>query len=334
MSYLKDLFKPAQMILCPYCMAGIKFRKEFNKCPSCNRELPVRYRQDYNEAPPFFVQLVGWSRVGKTVYLQALTLMLMRMTLYWKNHFNFAPLTQETLEYVRNVHEFLNTGVMPPPTQLEIQQAYMMILKGMERWGGRTIVTRDVAGEYFNELEWPIQYTPYLMNVPVTLLMVSMQDIETQAAKTMDQLMMGFIQTLARNDRDYRKKNRKLVVILSKADLIYARLPQEIQNYLMNDPLAQTLSQEQVYGQSWDVASMESYMLEMKRVSGQLCDWISGYYAGRNLNNLAHDAQFQLEFTIVSSTGASVINDRLPVNMQPRRVLDPYFWALDFQSEP
>lgn len=73
---------------------------------------------------------IGWSAVGKTVYLQALTLMLMQMGKFWRDY-SYSPLTEQTLGYVQNVREFLSKGAMPPPTQLALQEAYIMLLLGM-----------------------------------------------------------------------------------------------------------------------------------------------------------------------------------------------------------
>lgn len=45
----------------------------------CGQRLPIQYVNNYDEQPPTFVQVLGWTGVGKTVFLQAMTLMLKRM---------------------------------------------------------------------------------------------------------------------------------------------------------------------------------------------------------------------------------------------------------------
>ena len=204
--------RPASMlgykqILCPNCLTEIRYRKEVSKCanPKCAKELPAQYIQNYERAAPFFVQLIGWSAVGKTVYLQALTLMLMQMGKIWRNY-SFSPLTEQTLGYVQGVREFLSKGTMPPPTQLALQEACIMLLLGMSRWDGRMLVSRDVAGEVFNKLQFPIEYTPYLLHVPTTFLMISLYDLEEFPEKSMDQLMTSFIETMGKYDPNFRKK--------------------------------------------------------------------------------------------------------------------------------
>jgi hypothetical protein len=57
--------------------------------------------------------------------------------------------------------------------------------------------------------------------------------------------------------------------------------------------------------------------------------------------NLAKSDNVRLEFTIISSTGENPESDDqmsstpavMRVALQPARVLDPFFWALDFQSQ-
>ena len=68
-------------IICPYCLTEIRGSKNVQTCPTCKTELPVQYVDDYDLHPPFFAQVFGWSRVGKTVFLSGLTLMLIVVTL-------------------------------------------------------------------------------------------------------------------------------------------------------------------------------------------------------------------------------------------------------------
>lgn len=325
-----------KQILCPYCLTEIRYRKEVIKCanPKCDSELPIQYIQNYERAAPFFVQLIGWSAVGKTVYLQALTLMLMQMGKFWRNY-SYSPLTEQTLGYVQGVREFLTKGTLPPLTQLTLQEAYIMLLLGMSRWGGRTLVSRDVAGEVFNKFQFPVEYTPYLLHVPTTFLMVSLYDLKEFPEKSMDQLMTSFIETMAKYDKGFRKEQRKLVVILSKADKIFDELPLSLQEYLQNDPLLIALNPRQPV-QPLTGSGMQRYMENLANVSREIQNWISDDAAGRNLIMQARNNNVHLEFTIVSSTGADVDpgSNKVDIKLQPTRVLDPYFWALDFQSEP
>jgi hypothetical protein len=260
--------------------------------------------------------------------------MLMQMGRFWRDY-SYSPLTEETLGYVQNVREFLAKGAMPKATQLALQEAYVMLLLGMSRWGGRTLVSRDVAGEVFNRFQFPVEYTPYLLHVPTTFLMVSLHDLKEFPEKSMDQLMTSFIETMAKYDKGFRKEQRKLVVVFSKADKIFDALPLALQEYLQTDPLLAALNPRQPV-QPLSGFGMQRYIENLANVSREIQDWIGSDAAGRNLIMQARNNNIHVEFTIVSSTGADVdtSSQTLGVALQPTRVLDPYFWALDFQSEP
>lgn len=327
------MFWRRKRILCPYCLTQIRYRNDIKTCVNseCEIELPPQYVQNYDRASPIFMQMIGWSSVGKTTYLQSLTLMLMQMGKFWRQKYANASLTDPTLGYVRNVRQFLQDGQMPRPTQLDLQEAYIMLLLGMERWGGRTLVTRDVAGEHFNNLQFPVEYVPYLLHVPTTLLMISPDDLK-KSNMAMDDLMSSYIETMARHDANFRKVRRNVVIVLSKADLIFNELPPHLQEYLQSDPMLMALNAYQDV-ESLGAAQMQDYMNKLARVSIAIKDWIGQDPAGQNLIMLAKSNNIRLEFTIVSSTGAEVGDDQeMAVDLQPTRVLDPFFWALEFQS--
>jgi hypothetical protein len=80
--------------------------------------------------------------------------------------------------------------------------------------------------------------------------------------------------------------------------------------------------------------AMAHYLESMGRVSDAICEWIQRHDPhGRVFVRLAQSENIELRFSLISSTGAEVGADgKLPVAMEPRRVLDPYFWALELQS--
>jgi hypothetical protein len=82
------VFGTQYQIICPYCLAEIRSRKPPQRCPrpDCGQDFPRRYVEGYERHMPFFVQVFGWSQVGKTVYLAALTLMLRRMANVWQHY--------------------------------------------------------------------------------------------------------------------------------------------------------------------------------------------------------------------------------------------------------
>lgn len=101
----------------------------------------------------------------------------------------------------------------------------------------------------------------------------------------------------------------------------------------MSDPICSTLDDPQ-QAVRLDDAAMEDYLATMGEVSDQIQAWLyakSEY--GKHFIRTAEQRKISLRFTVISSTGAPVPVDRpMTERLAPRRVLDPYFWALEFQS--
>ena len=315
--------------ICPYCLTSIRSWKAPMSCPDCGKSLPVQYIDEFENHPPFFTQVFGWTRVGKTVFLSALTLMLVKMTKIWRRY-NFAAATDISQRKVQEINEFIAKGSMPQPTQPGPQDVYIMILEGMERWGSRALVTRDCAGEVFDNLEVPVEQAPYLLNAPTTFMLISLPDLPS-GGRSMDMLMNNYINTLMKHKVNFNKEPRKLVVVLTKADII-KNLPANLRNYLLSDPLWAAINSPSEAKQL-DTIAMQEYIEVMGRVSAAIKDWIQRDASGKNFVRLAEKKNIDMRFSLISSTGAPVEGgDSMPVALSPRRVLDPYFWALELQS--
>jgi hypothetical protein len=309
------------------------FHKDVIMCPNCKTNLPIEYVRRSDQITPCFVQMVGWSSHGKSVYLQTLTSMIMRLSVFWRNTYIYSPQTNPTLTYTRQVKEYLRTGVMPDATHMDIQEAYIMQLLGMERWGNRTIVVRDVAGESFNNLEYSVKYTPYLIHVPTVIMFFSPFDLK-ESNFSVDELMNGYIQTFFTNDNSIQKKKRTAIITISKADLLLNELPSSISDYLISDPFSGVIQPGDVNENPAHV-DINQYMQRMYQISEEIKNWIDQTTSGHNLLMLAYENNIQLKFSIVSSTGSPVPDDRkLKIGIRPLRVLDPLFWTLDLQSTP
>jgi len=330
MSFFSSFFN-GKSILCPFCLTENRYAKEIDHCLKCKEELPAQYVSNYEQAPPFFVQLIGWSGVGKTVYLQTLTLMLKKMERFWKNRYVCSPLTEITREFMKDVRVYEATGTMPASNQEILHDAYTMLLLGMERWGGRTLVTRDVAGEDFVNLQFPLEHMPYLMHVPVTLMMISLSDLKKDNRLSVDELMNSYVDTLVRNKKNYKTSNLKVIIVLSKADKIKDELPTSLRNYLESDPF--DIRKQENNFKDWDF--MNEYMNNLYKMSKNTRNWFTKTQpGGRMLLSKASRAGLSLEFTLISSTGSDPGQDaKMLVNLNPMRVLDPYFLALDFYSK-
>ena len=147
----------------------------------------------------------------------------------------------------------------------------------------------------------------------------------------MDILLSNYIHTLLVNKINLSNPRRNIVVILSKADLI-PQLPNDLRLYLVNDPLRAALSSEGKL-EPLDSNKMSHYMKELANISNIIADWLlsrdagaSGFIAMAKANNI------HVRFSIISSLGGVDITTGLADDIFPLRVLDPFFWAMDFEK--
>ena len=315
---------------CPYCLTDVAFYQ--SACSKCGVGIYPLYADRYSSHPPFFVQVFGWPRVGKTVFLSALTLVLRKMGKVWPDY-SLLPATDAAQTKIVEINRYLAKGVMPEATQRGKSDVYIMILQSTERWGDRMLVTRDCSGEIFDTFQVSTSEAPYLISVPTTLMLVSLLDLRnTDDGKSVDMLMTSYINTLRVNGLDFASssyKERRLVVVLSKGDLI-DDLPADLRSYLTSDPIWAAL---ETPGKlfNMDADYMEKYVAAMKTTSDRLSKWLQLEDVGWiNFVRLAQQHKMSLRFSLISSTGGPLgLNNELPTALAPRRVLDPYFWALE-----
>lgn len=325
--------KRSQPVVCCYCLEEILVETNSNKCSHCYSELPVQYRENYADAPPFFIQVAGWSRVGKTVFLQALTMIIQHLGYVWPR-FTYQPISDVSLRYVREIERSLKEGVMPESTREDDLDVYVMLLKNMERWGGRLVVIRDCPGEIFDTLHIPEKQAPFLTRTPTTFLMISLSDLDNKnlnsEGRVMDQLFFSYINTLKKHGVHFKNDKRRVVIVFSKADSI--DLPNNLFQYLSDDPIWTAINSRS--RSEMNAEKMWDYVETMRNNSDQIKEWIRArQVSGDNLIRIAEGEGIELVFSLISSTGAQVPEDgRLPHPLEPRRVLDPFFWALEFQS--
>lgn len=207
-------------IICPFCLIEIRSFARVSECPECKQTFPPLYQHDYASTKPFFTQVFGWSQVGKTVYLQALTLILKRMSTFWPSY-TAAAATDLSQAFVRDIRNYLEQGIMPGATQVGETNVYIMQLYNMARWGNRSLVTRDFAGELFDTMTISVEDVPYLPFAPTTLMMIGPdRDVSNQGGRTMEMLLNNYINTLLEHGVDFNHAPRSVVVVLTKADSI------------------------------------------------------------------------------------------------------------------
>lgn len=324
-------------IRCPYCFGETQYTRSIKSCKNraCSKPFPVLYCENYKQFSPFFLQMTGWSQVGKSAYLLALTYVLQKIDAAWPQ-FTFMAETNETMEYMKEATRIDVDGVVPEPTQMELQEAYIIQMENMPRWGRRTMITRDVAGEAFEKLSFPLQYMPYLMHVPTDLMLIAPTD-----NNLIWPLMNGFISTLVENKFKFSKTPRRVVTVITKADLLIEdrqdslKLPAELEKYLREDPFSVRKKMNPV-----PPDFMNQYMVQLKEMGKIAEDYLASCVpGGRQFISQARSKGIQLDFCVVSSFGSNPqVNTNeggktkaLVYQFNPMRVLDPLFLAMDQQ---
>jgi hypothetical protein len=339
MNIIKSIFGGGPKIVCPRCLERITVKGDsVQTCANCGWRIPVQYVRTFDDAPPIFIQVFGWTNHGKTLFLDTLRLVLIDMHALWDN-FRYQSFTQLDMDKERELQAERRKGVMAPGTQrLERDQneVYIMNLRGMERWGNRMLVIMDHPGEYFERYEVPVNEIPFLINTPTTVMLISLPDViddETNSSgERIDQLFQIYLAALENEGVDWQKDRRKLVIVFTKADITQG-LPSNLRNYLMEDAIWSTIDSNK-RASPLDNVRVAEYLERMQRVSDDIRHWIrtdrKHVPGGANFVNLIDDYNIDARFTMMSATGGEI--EQGGVSISPRRVLDPFFWALEFQS--
>lgn len=341
-------FIPGLGTVCPFCLERIPRRKDLTTCPHdhCRRELPVLYMQPVRSLSHFPVQVFGWSQHGKSAYLTALTMMLMKMNRIWKS-FSLQAVTEASQRKVRDVNLYERQGIMPPPTPVGMDDCYVMLLHRMGHWNNRALLVRDCPGEIFDGIKVPLEHAPFLHKARTIFMFVSLPDLLDPEAenrsfegRTMDMLMTSFFNTLKSNG--IRLRGRRIVTVLTKGDRI-SDLSPGLRSYLIDDVLwAVSNSPEPdrvlrsflrgTTSVSAD-AFLERYLAEMEQTETAIRQWLTLKPQAQTFINLAEDYGVDLRLCLTSATGGPVSpGSGLAQRWEPRRVLDPFFWALELEK--
>jgi hypothetical protein len=340
-------FIPGLGTVCPFCLERIPGQKTLKACPheKCGKELPVLYMQPVKTLSPFPVQVFGWSQHGKSAYLTALTMMLMKMNRIWRS-FTWEAVTELSLNKVCEVNVHERTGKMPHPTLIGADDCYVMLLRKMEPWRNRALLVRDCPGEAFSGIKVPLEEAPFLHRARTIFMFASLPDLLDPEAenrsfegRTMDMLMTSFFNTLKSNG--IRLKGRRVVMVLTKGDRITDLTP-GLRNYLVGDTLWEASNSpepERVLRSflknpaEFSVAEfMERYLAGMERADAEIRRWLALDHHAQNFIGLAQDYGVDLRLCLTSATGSPVSpGNGLAQRWEPRRVLDPFFWALELE---
>ena len=126
---------------------------------------------------------------------------------------------------------------------------------------------------------------------------------------------------------------RKLQGTCPPLDLIPEKLEtvtNDLAQYLAEDPITSTIYPK-ARVQPILETEMAEYVTRMVKVSRMLHEWLKTQPSGVNLLNLADNMQIEMQFSLISSLGKNTNqNNELTQRLTPFRILDPLFWAFEY----
>jgi hypothetical protein len=175
--------------------------------------------------------------------------------------------------------------------------------------------------------------------------------------RSMDHLLNLYIQAMVKHDAKAAQKDRtlkrvvkqatqairrrrKVVIVLTMADKFVHDLPPRIRDYLIEDNMWDRLY---VYDTGvMDSEAVEKYLAEMYEISNAVRDWlmrdIEKAPGGAQLVSMIESHNLEARYCIISATGHDELSkriedrDKIGTEISPKRVLDPFFWVLEYQD--
>ncbi|MBN1485755.1 MAG: GTPase domain-containing protein [Chloroflexia bacterium] len=319
-------------MLCPFCLAEDRFKRERTRtslsysCPNCNEPLPALYVQQYRQYPPVVISAVGFRQHGKTVYFAALFYALKKLGLpqYWSTFFTMA-LNEDSLATVYDNVGLLESGELPLSTPKNFPRPTMLRLEDIPffRHVDYTLLCYDTGGESFERPTQLVQYAGFVRRARSVMFLISLSDLQ-DPAEEMHRLLNTYV--VGMGELGGAARDQHLVVVYTKGDRLPLRLPQwgerwpDLGEYLRD-------------GSMESLARPRGYLRRMHRVSERLREFTQEELGAYEFLNMTGQSFRSVAFSMVSSLGAEPEEGRMPVQIAPRRVLDPLLWTIE-RSQP
>jgi hypothetical protein len=309
-------------MLCPFCLAHVQFvLEEGYFCPDCKEQIPAMYVRGYEKYPPLVVSAVGLRGHGKTVYFASLFYLLKESPLsaFWQPDFFALSLSDRDLETVQSNAKMLKDGMLPGSTPMNFPRPTMLRVAGVPMWPERrdcTLVFYDTSGEAFERASELVKYARFAQQAQMVMLLISLSDLQDPAhdMRTLLNTYVIGIEDLGGSTRD-----QDLMVVYTKADENLDRFDvppwKEVQAYLTQ-------------GSVNSLAHVKGYQRRMYDISSLLYDFTRVELEANEFMNLAQTNFRGVGFSIVSSLGSAPEDGRMPVDVDPLRVLDPVIWMI------
>lgn len=322
-----------ESIRCPHCLhVGVNRVNYRCRNQKCNTTLDRGYVNSYSEHPAFFVPLLGKSGVGKTVYLQTLMITLRQISRLWKNSSAVAA-DSNTARYIRASQKLYDDLNVPSMTQIGEHEVFTMHLRNIAPWKDITLVLRDLSGEYYDELVFPVEVTNFLARQPILYMMLSLPEV-LRSGYDIDELFNNYLHTQRASRSKKLAKPRDMVVILSQADDAIEKMPRDMQVYLYKDYFNRDSIWNEMQNDTSAIHS-EVFIKEHCRTMEQASNYILNqlHHQLSPVTALANSSQINLHFCLLSSLGQSANSGNLSHRINPYRVLDPLLWGLKLTAD-
>lgn len=313
-------------MLCPFCLAHVRFRRERQgnqgavvyRCPTCREPVPAMYVQDYRRYPPVVLSAIGFRGHGKTVYFAALfyTLKKLSPARYWPK-FSSMGLDESSLETVYGSVTMLQSGALPDSTPKSFPRPTMLRLAGVPQQHDCTLQCYDTAGECFERPTQLVQFAGFVRRAQTALFLISMPDLaDDNAAQQMHHLLNTYV--VGMRQLEARAQAQHLIVVFTKADEMTA----------LCAPPWNDLRRPLSTGAIGNPAAPQDALREMENISAQLEEFVRQEVQAIDFLHLARQHFNSVTFSLVSALGSRPQGQHLPVEIVPRRVLDPLLWTM------
>ncbi len=318
-------------VICPFCLKPHDFTASLI-CPDYKAETPAVYVKEYNRVPPLWLVTIGFSRHGKSCYLNALTRLLEEISRVWSGVY-YRPLDQYTFQTIQQIRRDAQSGAKPIKTPLgEVTRPMLLSVYDLPRAGSRCLVMYDVPGEVYDSLTDLKDYVASIKQVTTTWFLVSLSDLEIgHEGKNITDLFSVYLSGMERMRADLRGRN--LIVVYTKGDKFVPR-EREIRSYLMDDPLRGLLSPDTGEGSTPQV-NLAEYLESMRSMSDQLEEYTrQRVKGGAAFINMVKANGMNLVFSVVSALGQDpdASAQSMELTPVPMRVIDPFLWAITLES--
>jgi hypothetical protein len=333
-SFLKSLFsskKKIETIACPFCLR--ENLKEAKQCSGCKGEIAENYKRHYAREKLMAIPVIGFSQTGKTVFVDSIACTLFDLSdkQFWKD-LNITPIDSDTELWIEG--EILPSrarGVGPQGTDKEASFKRVLLAKGIPLWKDRIFCLRDVAGEHFQTFTFAPEVQEFCIQSKCAIFIVDVNDVLNNPTRRFDTLFDKYVRTIVESGTPLA--GRKIVIVLSKADLYRDRLPESLRTYLDNDPLYRLPKspQSQYYINLSDPGALSHHAkVTLPYIDSQLAAWVDSLEnGGPQLNSKAKSEGVEIRYTFVSGWGSK---PDLGGDVKPLRMLDPLTWLLEFHS--